>query len=47
MSIKTVNEKNKDWEINPDNYQTDTEGNFVLKKDGTPKKNPVDLLVQL
>ena len=38
MSIKTVNEKNKDWEINPDNYQTDNEGNFVLKKDGTPKK---------
>ena len=27
-----------DWEINPDAYQKDSDGNFVLKKDGTPKK---------
>mgnify|MGYP003145145739 FL=1 len=28
----------KDWEKNPDLYLTDSEGNFVLKKDGTPRK---------
>jgi len=28
----------KDWELNPDNYRTDAEGNFLLKLDGTPKK---------
>jgi len=27
-----------DWEINPDAYQKDSDGNFVLKKDGTPRK---------
>ena len=27
-----------DWEANPENYQTDEEGNFLLKLDGTPKK---------
>jgi len=27
-----------DWEQNPDNYLKDEEGNFVLKKDGTPRK---------
>jgi len=27
-----------DWEVNPDAYQKDSEGNFVLKKDGTPRK---------
>ncbi len=27
-----------DWELNPEKYQTDSEGNFVLKKDGTPRK---------
>ena len=27
-----------DWEINPDNYQKDSDGNFILKIDGTPKK---------
>ncbi len=27
-----------DWEINPDSYQKDTGGNFILKVDGTPKK---------
>lgn len=28
----------KDWEINPHLYLQDDEGNFVLKKDGTPRK---------
>ena len=28
----------KDWELNPDNYRKDNDGNFILKKDGTPKK---------
>ena len=32
--------KTYDWEIHPDNYLKDIEGNFVLKKDGTPKKKP-------
>ena len=32
--------KTNDWDINPQHYLTDTEGNFVLKKDGTPKKKP-------
>jgi len=32
--------KTYDWEIHPDNYLKDSEGNFVLKKDGTPKKKP-------
>ncbi len=27
----------EEWEKNPDKYLTDAEGNFVLKKDGTPK----------
>jgi len=27
----------KDWEINPDRYLQDSEGNFVRKKDGTPR----------
>ena len=27
-----------DWDINPDSYVKDSEGNFVLKLDGTPKK---------
>ena len=27
-----------DWEINPDSYQKDSDGNFILKIDGTPKK---------
>ena len=27
-----------DWDINPDSYVKDSEGNFVLKTDGTPKK---------
>jgi len=27
-----------DWEINPDSYQKDTDGNFILKVDGTPRK---------
>ncbi len=28
----------KDWEINPDNYLKDDNGEFVLKLDGTPRK---------
>ena len=28
----------KDWEQNPHLYLTDSEGNFILKKDGTPRK---------
>ena len=28
----------KDWEKNPHLYLQDKEGNFVLKKDGTPRK---------
>ena len=27
-----------DWEVSPENYATDENGEFVLKKDGTPKK---------
>lgn len=27
-----------DWELNPDAYLKDEEGNFILKVDGTPKK---------
>ena len=27
-----------DWDINPESYQQDSNGNFLLKKDGTPKK---------
>ena len=27
-----------DWDNNPDDYQQDEAGNFVLKKDGTPRK---------
>jgi len=27
-----------DWDNNPDDYQKDEAGNFVLKKDGTPRK---------
>lgn len=28
----------KDWEVNPDDYLKDENGNFILKVDGTPKK---------
>ena len=31
-------EQRPDWEINPDNYQKDENGDFILKLDGTPKK---------
>ena len=27
-----------DWDNNPDKYVTDNDGNFILKKDGTPKR---------
>jgi len=29
-----------DWELNPDNYVKDENGDFVLKLDGTPRKRP-------
>jgi hypothetical protein len=35
----TINEQ-PDWEINPDDYLKDNDGNFILKVDGTPKKKP-------
>ena len=28
----------EDWKQNPQNYLTDEDGNFILKKDGTPRK---------
>ncbi len=28
----------KDWDINPNSYLKDNEGNFILKVDGTPRK---------
>ena len=28
----------EDWERNPKNYLTDAQGNYILKKDGTPQK---------
>jgi len=31
-------EEQKDWELNPQNYLTDEDGSFLLKKDGTPRK---------
>ena len=30
--------KENDWDINPENYLVDEEGNFKLKADGTPRK---------
>jgi hypothetical protein len=35
----TINEQ-PDWEINPDDYLKDADGEFILKVDGTPKKKP-------
>lgn len=35
----TINEQ-PDWEINPDDYLKDNDGQFILKVDGTPKKKP-------
>ena len=31
-------QKENDWDINPDKYLTDEDGNFKLKRDGTPRK---------
>ena len=28
----------EDWKINPNLYLTDSKGDFILKKDGKPKK---------
>ena len=33
-----MREKLNDWDINPNNYLKDENNNFILKKDGTPKK---------
>ena len=33
-----MDSEKKDWEVNPHLYLQDDEGNFVLKKDGTPRK---------
>ena len=30
----------QDWEKNPQNYLTNSDGSYILKKDGTPKKKP-------
>ena len=30
--------KENDWDINPENYLTDEKGNFKLRADGTPRK---------
>ena len=30
----------EDWKENPQNYLTNEDGSFVLKKDGTPRKKP-------
>ena len=27
-----------DWELHPENYATDDSGEFILMKDGTPRK---------
>ena len=31
-----------DWEENPDAYMRDDNGDFILKKDGTPRKKLAD-----
>ena len=31
-------QKENDWDINPDKYLKDEDGNFKLKRDGTPRK---------
>ena len=28
----------EEWEKNPEKYLTDAQGNYILKKDGTPQK---------
>ena len=28
----------KDWEVNPNDYLTNSDGTFIIKKDGTPRK---------
>ena len=35
--MEDLTQKN-DWDINPESYQQDSNGDFLLKKDGTPKK---------
>jgi len=36
--MENENSDLKDWEQNPHLYLTDSEGSFILKKDGTPRK---------
>ena len=36
MSLKNATKPN--WELHPENYATDDSGEFILKKDGTPRK---------
>jgi len=38
--INTETETNliKEWEVNPENYMVNSDGSFLLKKDGTPRK---------
>jgi hypothetical protein len=31
-------QKENDWDVNPENYAKDSDGNFILKLDGTPRK---------
>jgi hypothetical protein len=31
-------QEQKDWEVNPQNYLTNPDGSFIIKKDGTPRK---------
>lgn len=31
-------QKENDWDVNPENYAKDSDGNFILKVDGTPRK---------
>ena len=33
-----MEKEQKDWELHPDHYLKDSEGSFILKIDGTPKK---------
>ena len=30
----------EDWEKNPENYLTNSDGSYILKKDGTPRRKP-------
>ena len=34
----------EDWEINPDKYLKDENGEFLLKLDGTPRKKSLKIV---